>query len=138
MIRRATYEDIPMLMALGRQFHEEATYAKPAFNEETIRETLVGLIESGAVWIAKGGMIGVLPYREWISGKMIGGELFWWVLNKGNGVGGLLLDAAEEWVQEQGLKKFNLTIPYEAYELQVYLENRGYQSIEIAMTKEFP
>lgn len=140
MIRQATREDIPDLLKLGAQFHAESgKFAFVDYNLESVSATIEMLLDKGVVFFREAkGMLGLFPHPEWISGETVAAELFWWVLDKGEGFGGQLLDKAEEWVKEKQLGKFNITLPYNTpIEVLLWLDRRGYRPVEVALSKIF-
>lgn len=93
MIRKAEYEDIPVLVEKGRAFHAMSPHKGMAeYDGEAIARMLAFLIENpaGLLLINETGMIGGMIAPVYFNpAKMMMEESFWWA--KGGGMD--LLDA---------------------------------------------
>lgn len=103
MIRRATYDDIPAVMEMGRRFADDAgVTAKVGWDDESVRNLLIALIdlENGILLVGEKGMIGGAIYpHPFNSNTVVFQELFW----RSEGREGLRLYAeAEKWAREAG------------------------------------
>lgn len=93
MIRAATVEDIPALLAMGERFSQLAKLdSHVGYDPATMAETFRAMIEGGhPLFISETGAIGATQTRHpFNASHVVAQELFWW----SEGGGGLaLLDA---------------------------------------------
>lgn len=102
MIREATPADIPQVMALGKEFADEAgVTARVGWDDAHVEALLQGMIDSedGILLVSGGGMIGGVVYPHPFSGTRVFVEMFWRARD-GNGLA--LLKAAEKAARERG------------------------------------
>lgn len=105
MIRYATADDIPVIAALGKEFHAEAGWADICdYSEADCAETLARMIddENGILLVAERdgaivGMCGGVAFPLYFNASHKSGqELFWWMKpGLRDGAGRILLDAME-------------------------------------------
>ena len=99
MIRPATMDDIPALVAMGRVFFERLDLPFDYIPRDTA-ENLAWLISEGGVFIGKNGAIGGLlqsaPFNKSVK---FANEHFWW---SEGGEGIRLLKRYEDWASESG------------------------------------
>jgi GNAT superfamily N-acetyltransferase len=139
MIRPATHEDIPRLVAMGEQFIADSEYWRfVACDPERMGITCAWLInnETNALLVDAdneriAGMIGLVTYTHPVSGAMVATELFWWVDPEArDGRRGLrLLRAAEAWAKAAGAACIQMVAPSERIE-QLYARLR-YSRVEV-------
>lgn len=121
MIRRATLDDMPRLLAMGQRFASETEYRdlitiRPGPLAVAIRSILGN--PDGATFVSGTdatltGMIAVLAYDHPFSGERTAFEVVWWVDPEARGDGLRLLRAAEGWAREQGIRKMQMVAPNE-------------------------
>jgi len=137
MIRQATLEDIPKIVAMGNQFYELVDLPVD-YDPSSVSATMKQLIESdlGAIFVDDevNGAIGALLYPHYFNHNILtGGELFWWVSPEYRGkLGSELLDAMEDWVESMGAASFQM-IALEDYKpdlLGKIYGKRGYSPLE--------
>lgn len=136
MIREATLDDVPRLVALGVLFMRESIYGRHLRTDITaMRELATMLIDvpHGVVFVSEQngqvvGMIGVIATRHPFSGEPVLSELFWYVLPKARGSGVKLLLTAEEWARANGITKSLMVSPNEA--VSALYERLGYEPLE--------
>ena len=83
MIREATLEDIPALLALGQWMASESPrFSRLSFSRDRLTATLAQLIQSpqGFLWVAEegGGMVGgmaALIHPHWFSDDLVASDL---------------------------------------------------------------
>lgn len=142
MIRAATLEDVPALVAMGGEFLATTPYRDRLADVPDARAaTMVSLIEqeqSTVFVVDKGdgpvGMLGMLLYRQPLSGEAIAGEVFWWVDPEHRGAGLALWRAGETWARAMGARKIQMIAPTEDVE-QIYAA-RGYAPLERVYQRE--
>lgn len=90
------HDDLPDILEMGKRFCKVADLE---FNEETLRSTLINLIDNGICIRSQMGAIGGIVYPMFMSGKMVAQEFFWWSEDE---KGLLLLQAFERKAKELG------------------------------------
>jgi len=142
VIRPATMEDVPALVAMGRQFAQTEMY-RDVLRENPEQMAIVAgnLIghESGAILVLERdgilvGMIGLVCTLHFLSGEMYAGEVFWWVTPGQRGDGVRLLRAAESWAIEHGAKALQMIAPTER--VGQFYDRMGFTRTEISYQKE--
>lgn len=131
MIRSATVEDMPRLLAWGKAFHK-ASGQPFRFDPVAVEGFLTGLMGNGAVIVSDTGMIGgVLSPAycdpEWIMAV----ELFWWAERDGLA----LLRAFEDWAAERGASEVRMTSLAALPRADGILRRKGYAPAEISYQK---
>lgn len=145
-VRKATKEDLPDLICMGRKFFEESGFsAETSFDLASVSKMLIHLIEGGGVvFVAEkdGQSIGIaaamtFPYYFNLNCKA-GQELFWWLdpQFRGGTLGVRLLKALEAWAQEQGCQTFTMvSLPaLDSPASKLYM-HRGYRPSECSFIK---
>jgi hypothetical protein len=139
LIRPATLDDIPQLLAMGQRFADRAGLVDHVgYNPDHMAGTFQALIEGEAHFLAIGerGAIGAMsgphPFNY---AHLIAQEVFWW----SEGREGLrLFDAFEAWARERCHSVRMITL--EAVEpdrtARIY-ERRGYSPLERGFIKVF-
>lgn len=138
MIRNATYDDIPNIIAMGKTFTDMAGFSEHVgYCEETVEQTLKNLIDNDAGFLLIGeGMIGGVIHPHPFNGNMIvGQELFWW---SQGGDGFALKNEIEKQAKAKGCK-FWIMLALECARPKAVgrlLERDGYRLIEHNYMKE--
>jgi len=141
VIRDATEQDIPRLVAMGERFLTETVYrGRVPVDPATMARTLALLVatENGTVLVSERdgvvvGMIGLLLFENPISGELTAGELFWWVEPEHRGIGVRLLKRAEQWARRAGARKVHMIAP--TPEVGQLYDRLGYGYLEAAYQK---
>lgn len=148
VIREATADDVPALVAMGQRFRNSTVYARRLRdNPEQMAETGLMLIHSddGLLLVAdRGGapigMIGVLVFPHHLSGERTAGELFFWVDPEYRGYGVRLLRQAERWARERGATTMQMIAPVVIDEpdddVGPFYARVGYHALEVAYEKD--
>lgn len=112
MIREATHADIPIMLALGQEMHEESRYAAHPWNASKVHTLLQGLIDSadGLALVAErdgravGGFIGMAA-DHWCTDARQSFDLALFVLpeHRGTLVGARLLRRYAAWASSRGV-----------------------------------
>lgn len=139
-LRPATIDDAAEIARLGRLLYTELHYSKwVPYVEADVRETLVGLIDSGVLLIAVApqivGYIGVAIHPLYLNRSVSSAEeVFWWVDQeyRALGVGQALLEAAEHEAEVRGATFVSSMLNETAHGNGVgqFLESRGYELAE--------
>jgi len=107
--RLATYEDIPLMVPMGRRFHTASGFASYSdFNATDFADAIETLIddECGLVLLSDRGMMGAAIGQLWYDKSITcAEELFWW---SEDGSGLKMLKMAEEWARERGAKAMRM------------------------------
>lgn len=137
MIRPATNDDVPAMVALGDRFNRETPYAAHfAWNPEAMRQCAEQMIasENALVLVVEAvgavvGMLGALLFTHPLSGERTVSEVFWWVNPEQRGGGIRLMRQAERWATEQGATRMLMIAPDGTDVGRVYTK-LGYQPLE--------
>lgn len=133
MIRAATMEDVPALVAFGRQFHDESGLP---FDYDDGAATLFaqGVVQSpaGCALISDTGMLlGVLSPAYTQPGWRMAVEMAWWAERGGVA----LLRAFEGWARAQGAKEVRMTSLATLPRADRLLRRLGYEAAEVSYRK---
>lgn len=143
MIRLATIDDVPALVAMGERMRGDTEYrTRVKQNPAQMAATATMLIQSpdGVVFVAdKGscivGMFGAMAYPNPIDGQRVAGELFWWVNRESRGsLGVRLLRSGERWAAGAGAIRLEMFAPNERV-AELY-RRIGYEAAETTFIKE--
>jgi len=134
-------EDVPALVAMGRQFAQTEMYRDVLHeNPEQITVVMENIIEheGGAILVLEQGdaligMIGMLCTVHFLSGELCAGEVFWWVTPGHRGDGVRLLKAAESWAMVRGAKTLQMIAPTER--VGQFYDRMGFTRIETGYQK---
>lgn len=132
MIRKATLEDMPLLLEMGRKFHNAAELPFE-YDPEASGAAIGGMIEGGGVFVSERGAIGGILGQAWSNpAHVFACELFWWS-EDGHGVG--LLKAFEEWAREMCASEVRMTSLHHLAKAGKILERLGYTPTEVSYGK---
>ena len=142
MIRPATMQDVPALVAMGQQFAQTEMYRDVLRENPEQMAILAGNLidhENGAILVIERddmlvGMIGILCTVHFLSGELCAGEVFWWVTPGHRGDGVRLLKAAESWAMVRGAKTLQMIAPTER--VGQFYDRMGFTRIEMSYQKE--
>jgi len=118
MVRDATLDDIPAMVALGAIMHAESRYSFMAYDGEKVAITLKTLMQTGGfvrVHVKDGeidgGMVGYMG-EPWFSAERVASELALFVVpgKRGGMAAWYLLSEFSAWAEAQGAKEITLAI----------------------------
>lgn len=135
MIRRASTEDIPQIVAWGKDFHAYGPWRHVPFDAEALTAFIAGVIEKGVVFLSDTGMIGgVLSPVYFNPAYVLAVEFFWWA-PKGGGTP--LREAFEAWAKEEGAHEvqFAALADDNRERVERIYARAGYSPREIAFSK---
>lgn len=133
MVRPATLDDIPALLAMGKAFHA-AAILPCAFDLNAMGAVLQAMIEadSAAVLMTDSGVIGGAINPAYCDPTWLYAvELFWWA--QGDGL--KLLRAFERWAQNAGAKEIRMTSLATLPRADRLLRCVGYAPAEVSYSK---
>ena len=141
VIREATVDDIPVLVAMGMRFAQSDAYKhivrdNPVQFEKMARMLITSGLGVMLVLEKNGcveGMIGMLCTPHFLSGDMFAGEICWWINPEHRGDGVRLMRSAETWAREQGALSIQMVAPNER--VGSLYERMGYQQTETSYQK---
>ncbi len=119
-IRRATFADLPRIVAMGERFLREVYAGRLTHppDPERLRATAMWLLEDcdRAVFVAELddkviGMLGLFLHPHPFTGEQAASEMFWWVEPEHRGSGLKLLRAATAWAREAGATLLQMVAP---------------------------
>jgi hypothetical protein len=135
VIREATAEDIPRLLAMGKAFADEAgVTARVGWDDDCANDLLASLIanENGILLCSDSGMIGGVVFQHPFSGVGVFQEMFW----RSHGRDGLrLLRAAESRARELGAERSVMIGMHDLPDVGRLYARRGYEPAEQAYMK---
>jgi len=128
--------DLDAIVAMGQRFRQSTGYqALIPENLPQMRHLAAALIDrpGGVVLVADRagtlcGLLGLLVYPHYLSGEMVGGELFWWVNPEARGIGLRLLRHAEMFARAHGAAAIQMIAP--TPEVEALYTRLGYQPVE--------
>jgi len=117
MVRDATLDDIPAMVALGAIMHAESRYNFMAYDGEKVSATLRSLIGVGFARVHErdgeidGGMVGYMS-EAWFSRAKVAAELALFVTpgKRGGMAAWYLLSEFSAWAENQGAQEITLAI----------------------------
>ena len=117
MIRAANSNDIPVILNLAQQLHDESSYQVFTFDKEYIEKNIKKIMESGAVFLAEkndvviGGFMGGIT-SLWHSPDKVGFDYTFFIQKEHRqGIIALkLIYAFEHWCKAKGAKFIQLGI----------------------------
>lgn len=127
MIRKATRNDVPDLVKLGRSF-VLAIGEEP--HDASLANYMRGLIDHGVVFRSDKGMIGgIIVSPPWNKRRLLAQEMFWWAED---GQGLALMRAFEAWAEEQGIARRDVVFSAIGPEGRAdkIIKRRGYAQVE--------
>lgn len=139
MIRRATHDDVPRIVAMGERFISDVYPAAITFNGDTLAALTTNLIDgAGVVFVAESatgdviGMIALIVLMQPMSGETVATELVWWIHPdvRGGRAALELLAKAEEWAKSNGAKRLQMIAPSD--KVCRFYERLGFQRVEVA------
>lgn len=135
MIRKATHDDVSMVVDMGSEFHDYSPWRSVPFDRDATSAFVVNLIDHGVVFVSDGGMIGGLMNPLYFNPAFaVGCELFWWAKFDGR----KLMKAFEEWAQENGARgvQFSSLGDEQSERMAVLFDRAGYSKVETGWFKE--
>jgi hypothetical protein len=96
VIRRAGVQDIPEIVTRGAEFHATDRWSGLlTFDPASFEKTALALLENGAIFLSKRGLIGLARTRSiYNHAEPVCSEMFFWAPD---GRGDQLRRAAEQW-----------------------------------------
>lgn len=135
MIRRATVDDMPEIIRLGREFLAYSPHRWIPLDEEAFAQAMGGMIEGqGAVFLSDDGFIGgVLTPCYFNPAYSFAAELFWFARKEGQA----LRQAFEAWAREMGADAVTCSGLVDDHEKAIrrIWGRAGYEPSEIAFMK---
>lgn len=146
VIRHATLEDVPPLVAMAMTFGASSEYAVHlALSEAHIRALIERAItdDTRLALVAEGrdgqlvGMLVLVAVEHPMSGELVASELAWWVnpTARGGRAAFRLLAEAEQWAKARGAVAMQMVAPNARVE--ALYEAVGYVPVERAYQRRF-
>lgn len=135
MIRKATHDDVSMVVDMGSAFHDYSTWRSVPFDRDATSAFVSNLIENGVVFVSDTGMIGGLMNPLYFNPSFsVACELFWWAKSGGR----KLMKAFEEWAEENEAKgiQFSSLGDEQSERMAVLFDRAGYSKVETGWFKE--
>lgn len=141
MIRLATYEDLPVLRRMGRDFFNASGHDRfTVYNEDDMENTYRHLIDNdGILTDGEHAMIGFLVFPSFYNAQyLLAQELFWWVdeEKRNTPVSIKLLKMAEKSAKDMGAKAMMmLSVEHFGDKVDNIYKRMGYQKSETAFMR---
>lgn len=135
IIRKATHDDVDMVVDMGRDFHAYSPWSHIEFDREATKEFIGKVIEGGVVFLSDSGMIGgVLNPLYFNPSHVVAAELFWWA--KSGGIP--LMRAFEEWAKENNARglQFSGLGDAKSERMDRLFTRSGYRKVETGYFKD--
>jgi len=137
-VREASFDDIPHIVELGREFHSKSGWSSEPFSDYVFTITCQNLITAphAVLLYNRYGMLGGMRMQTYFGGTPFAQELFWYARRGGRD----LMRAFEDWTRSQGMEKIvagavTLDGNRDAYMDELY-RRRGWRQIERHYTKD--
>ena len=138
VIRQATLEDVPQIVAMGSTFIVDTVYRDliegdpelmTGFVERLIRGERSVVFVAGSDTVS--GILGLFLSRHPMSGKQIAVEAFWYVDPNARGSAGIrLLKAALRWATEHEAEVLQMGAPHQADRVAQVYQALGFVAVE--------
>lgn len=135
MIRKAGHDDIPLVVDMGRDFHDYSPWRSVPFDRDATSAFVTSLIEKGVIFISETGMIGGLLNPLYFNPSFsVACEIFWWAKEGGRE----LMGTFEEWGVNNGAKgiQFSALGDDKSDRMDVLFNRAGYRKVEIGYFKD--
>ena len=136
MIRRATVEDLELILELGKAFFDASPYGgNIEFDPVAVEGLVLNVLDNGVIFLSDRGIIaGVLNPLYFNPLVQFATEIAWYAED---GQGEALKQAFETWAKEQGAAVISFSIMNTAHmaTLAKRLEEDGYAPLEVAYVK---
>lgn len=136
MIRKATEQDIPSLVEMGKALHDESTYKAVVYSPERVAETCKLMISHGFAMVSeKGGeVVGVMMgdvVTPWYSTDRMGFDYTLYIKPEHrNGITVMrLITAFEAWCKSMGAKQIRPGIGTGIVSVAKLYKSLGYRSV---------
>ncbi len=135
-MRRATVEDIPRIVDMGRAFHSYSPWRHVPFDPHATGDFAASIIRNGVIFLTEDGMCGgcITPFYFSPDYKL-GVEMFWWAPKHGRE----LRKAFEAWAQENGATavQFSALSDNRSEAVNAVYTRAGFERAETAYIKRF-
>lgn len=130
MVRRATADDVPLMVRLGEAFHSKMTYNRHPFRPEIFEESLKGYMELDefALWVGDDAMAAAMIGQHPATGVRMASEIF--LYSEGASQGLRLLREMKNWAKANGASDLILTDQINMRDLAALYERAGAVPVE--------
>lgn len=147
MIRLATKDDLPRLLTLGKEMHEESNYASFSYYQEGVEKMLTSLLDGGGViFVAErggeviGGIAGMV-YSPFFTKDKVATDMGLFISKTTRGLmtAPLLIKTFTNWAEEQpGVKQIRpgISLGGKTEGVSKLYERCGYQTVGAVFMKE--
>lgn len=135
MIRKATHDDLPMVVSFGRDFHAVSPWREIPFDGDSTSAFCSKLIDGGVILVSDTGMIGGLMNPLYFNPSyVVACELFWWAKSGGRE----LMEAFESWAEKEGALALQFSALGDDKEERMarLFDRAGYRKVETGYFKE--
>lgn len=135
MIRKATHDDVSMVVDMGGAFHDYSPWRSVPFDRDATSAFVSNLIDHGVVFVSETGMIGGLMNPLYFNPSFsVACELFWWAKSGGRE----LMKEFEQWAEENDARgiQFSSLGDEQSERMAVLFDRAGYSKVETGWFKE--
>ncbi len=136
-VREAKAEDIPVIVAMGREFLKTGPYSDQLDNPSQAKDIAELVLKNGHILVSESdgsvnGMFAFIVFPHYYTGELTAGEMIWYVKpeSRAGGVALRLLAEAEKMCRSIGVKRMQLTAPSEEVG-KLYKYCGGYKKMEV-------
>lgn len=137
MIRQATPDDMPHILACARAFHAYGVWKHVPLDETAFCAFAEAVVNgAGAIFVSDDGMCGGVVSPFYFNPAFrLAAELFWWAPSEGRA----LREAFEAWAKDQGASAVQFSAMADEHLPAVSRLYRmaGFKPVETAFVKEF-
>lgn len=133
-IRKATMDDVPAMLEMGKAFHAYSPWRDIPLDEAALSDFLSRVMEAGVIFLSDGGMIGgVMNPLYFNPAHRVAAELFWWAKSGGRD----LMARFEEWAAQEGASgiQFSALGDNRSERMELLFIRAGYSKVETGYYK---
>lgn len=147
MIRPATLDDLPALMRLAGDMHQESRYAHRRLNEGKLAKLFVRMVsdEDGFIWVAIGddgvtiGALAAMAFDHWCHDVRVAMDfgLFMHPNHRGGLAAARLVKRCKEWAADLGVElEMGVTTGVQPEKTGRFLQCMGFRPVGTLYTME--
>ena len=134
-IRKATHDDLDLVVNFGRDFHAVSPWREISFDPDSTKDFCARLVDGGVILLSETGMIGGLLNPLYFNpAYVVACEMFWWAKSGGRE----LMEAFEKWGADEGAValQFSALGDDKAERMARLFDLAGYRKVETGYFKE--
>lgn len=143
-VRKATLEDLPVVLELAHEFFVSSQYAEYEAKPERLEELFTFVLDKGIVLLAEdqagvAGFLVLVPVPNLFTGELYAEELAWFVRPRARGSRAALrlMDAGALWCRQSSLASWRMVAPTDSPTVASYYRRLGFSEVETTFIKRF-